>query len=145
MERVGVSVPKGEFMRLITTPRRRGGAEAGFTLVELLVALVIIAVLIAIAVPSYLGYKDRAADRTAQANLRAALPAAEAYYSDYKTYVGMDPGDLRSIDPGLSATLSVVSAGGRSYCISESVGGRDWSLAGPGTPAPSYVPNATCS
>jgi type IV pilus assembly protein PilA len=132
-------------MRLLTTLRRRSGADAGFTLVELLVALVIIAVLVAIAVPSYLGYKDRAADRTAQANLRAALAAAEAYYSDNTTYVGMDAGDLLAIDGGLSSTLTVVSAGANSYCIAESFGGRDWSLAGPGTPAPSYVPNATCS
>ena len=62
--------------------RRRGAAEDGFTLIELLVVLVIIAVLLAIAVPSYLGFKARAADRAAQANLRAAMPAAEAYYTD---------------------------------------------------------------
>jgi prepilin-type N-terminal cleavage/methylation domain-containing protein len=132
-------------MRLVTTLRRRASADAGFTLVELLVVLVIIAVLIAIAVPSYLGFRDRAADRAAQANLRAALPAAEAYYSDHQTYVAMDGSDLRLIDGGLSATLSVFSAGNRSYCITETVRGQIWSLAGPGTPAPSYVPNGTCS
>jgi type IV pilus assembly protein PilA len=132
-------------MRLVTTLRQRSRAEAGFTLVELLVVLVIIAVLVSIAVPSYLGFKDRAADRTAQANLRAALPAAEAYYSDRGTYVGMSTDDLRSIDGGLSTTLSVVSAASGAYCISESVGGRVWSVNGPGTPTPGYVPNGTCS
>jgi type IV pilus assembly protein PilA len=132
-------------MGLGTTLRKRAGSDDGFTLVELLVVLVIIGVLIAITVPSFLDIKNRAADRTAQANLRAALPAAEAYYSDNKTYMGMDAADLRSIDGGLSQTLSVVSAVSRSYCISESVNGRVWSLSGPGTPAPSYVPTPTCS
>jgi type IV pilus assembly protein PilA len=124
---------------------KRTAAEDGFTLIELLVVLVIIAVLLAIAVPSYLGFKDRAADRTAQANLRSALPSAEAYYSDRRTYVGMTPLTLQSIDAGLSRTLTVVSAGPSSYCIAESIEGRAWSVMGPGTPAPSYVPNATCS
>jgi prepilin-type N-terminal cleavage/methylation domain-containing protein len=133
-------------MRLITTLRRRSSAEAGFTLIELLVVLVIIAVLISIAVPAYLGFKDRAADRAAQANLRTALAAAEAYYSDNITYVGMTDVTLRlSYDAGLSSTLRVVSAGPSSYCITETVSGKVWSLSGPGTPAPSFVPNATCS
>ena len=84
-------------------------SEDGFTLIELLVVLVIIAVLIAIAVPSYLGFKGRAADRAAQANLRATLPSAEAYYSDGLTYVGMTPAALRSIDAGLSPSVTVIS------------------------------------
>ena len=60
--------------------------ESGFTLIELLVVLVIIGVLLAIAVPSYLGFKERAEKRAAQSNIRAAIPAAEAYYSDNGTY-----------------------------------------------------------
>jgi prepilin-type N-terminal cleavage/methylation domain-containing protein len=132
-------------MRRTTQLQQRARADNGFTLVELLVALVIVAVLIAIAVPSYLGFKHRAADRAAQSNLREALAAAEAYYADNRTYVDMDAGDLRFIDGGLSQSLTVVSADTHSYCISETVGGRVWSLSGPGTPAPSYVPNGTCS
>ena len=76
--------------------------EGGFTLIELLVVLVIIGVLLAIAVPSYLGFKKRAEAKAAQSNIRAAIPSAEAFYSDNGTYVGMDEAALRSIDSGLA-------------------------------------------
>lgn len=46
--------------------------DSGFTLIELMVVVMIIAVLLAIAIPSFLGFRASAQDRSAQASLIAA-------------------------------------------------------------------------
>ncbi len=119
--------------------------EAGFTLVELLVVLVIVGILVGLAVPAYLSYKERAGDTAARSNLRTALSAAEAYYSESTTYVRMNRSALALIDGGLSPTLTVATGAASSYCLTDTVSGRTWSLAGPGATPTRYYPNATCT
>ena len=120
-------------MHLASKLRRRlANEESGFTLIELLVVLVIIGILLAIAVPSYLGFKDRANKSAAKANVRAALPAIEAYYSDHGTYVGTSIANLKaSYDAGLSiSTLPVLTAS--TYCLTATLGGFTAHRTGPG-------------
>jgi type IV pilus assembly protein PilA len=56
--------------------------DKGFTLIELLVVVVIIGVLVAIAVPVYLNYRQGAADKSAQSDVRGAISAVEQYYTN---------------------------------------------------------------
>jgi type IV pilus assembly protein PilA len=131
------------FKRIRT--RLDGNTEQGFTLIELLVVIIIIGILLAIAVPSYLGFRDRAANNAMKANLRAALPAAEAYYADNGNYTGMTKAALLLIDGGLSSTLTVASTGATSYCLADTDGSHPWSVAGPGATSTSYKNNLTCA
>ena len=105
--------------------RLDGNSEQGFTLIELLVVIIIIGILLAIAVPSYLGFRDRASNNAAKANLRAALPAAEAYYADNSTYATMTKPLLVAIDSGISDSLTVASATATTYCLADTVGWQE--------------------
>jgi type IV pilus assembly protein PilA len=96
----------------------RSEAQGGFTLIELLVVIIIIGILLAVAVPSYLGFRDRANTSAAKANVRAAVPSVEAFYADNGTYVGMSLAALQAIDPSVKVAVDSSPAPTAStYCI----------------------------
>jgi type IV pilus assembly protein PilA len=70
----------------INSLRSRRDDEEGFTLIELMVVVLIIAILIAIAIPTFLGARQRAQDRAAQSDLRNGLTAEKTVYVDNQAY-----------------------------------------------------------
>src|SRR2546423_131471 len=84
--------------------------EDGFTLIELMVVVLIIAILLAIAIPTFLGARNRANDRAAQSSLRNGLTAAKTIFTDSQLYTDATTTALASVEPSLSYTTAAVTS-----------------------------------
>ena len=120
------------------------GAEAGFTLIELMVVLLIMAILLAIAIPTFLGVKGGAQDRAAQSNLSNALISSKSIYATAGTYPANITATLATQEPELSflapagvpannnqVSLAVSASGNSLFLVdvSASNNGTCWGLA----------------
>lgn len=73
----------------------------GFTLIELLIVVVIIGILAAIAIPKFAATKDKAKLASVKTDLRNAMTAQEAYFSDFAAY-----GTFANLQAASNFTLS---------------------------------------
>jgi type IV pilus assembly protein PilA len=119
--------------------------EDGFTLIELMVVVLIIAILIAIAIPTFLGLRRRAQDRSAQSDLRNGLTAAKAFYTDDDSYTNFDAAEGTDIEPSLDwvdgaapaeGEVGVALASGNEVVlVTESASAAEFCIADDGTGA----------
>ncbi len=96
--------------------------KSGFSLIELLVVIAIMAMLVGLALPNYLGARERARDAKRKQELVQLKSALRLYYNDYQNYP--PTGDGTNI-PGCGAggisacpvcTSAEFAAGGADGC-----------------------------
>src|ERR1051325_2815741 len=90
--------------------RERREDEEGFTLIELMVVVLIIAILLAIAIPTFLGARNRANDRAAQSSLRNALTSAKTLFTDNQDYSAAPVAALGGVEPSLTFVAAATNS-----------------------------------
>jgi len=99
-------------------------ADAGFTLIELMVVLLILAILLAIAIPTFLGVTNSANDRAAQANLNTTYTDAKSIYeSNSQSYPAAPGTTLASSIAANEPSLGILTTQNSSGTVTVTPGG----------------------
>jgi type IV pilus assembly protein PilA len=131
-----------------------GSADAGFTLIELMVVLLILAILLAIAIPTFLGVTGSANDRAAQSNLNTMLTNAKSIYEQnnqlYPTTgvaatihsnepsLNMDTTGTAALNPGQAGVVTSADGNGAVvYSLANNTQECWWAADNPASVSPS--------
>ncbi|MEP9356810.1 type II secretion system major pseudopilin GspG [Xanthobacter sp. KR7-65] len=115
--------------------RRRRAAEAGYTLVELLVVITIIGLIVALVGPRVLGYLGDSKVKTAKIQIQGFASALDLYYLDAGRYPSTSEGlgALVQRPPGVAVWNGPYLKGGQ---VPNDPWGKPYAYRSPGAGAP---------
>ena len=100
--------------------RRFGRRDNGFTLIELVIAMVVLAIVAAVVMPSFLGSRNNSYDKEAQTSIENVLKGAKFLYQSQGDFsdgssaqCGDSTGlaaDLQKLEPNVDVVASSVSS-----------------------------------